>query len=211
MSRILWTIAISGFTAAILDYWKVMDWSRSCYFVAQSYSEKVTKAHLITPSGYKMASKILAWGVNYPPWALLGLRSAWPFIQVCLIILMTAWRYSVARLKISVWLSIQVRLVVPVTAWERPCPTSTESILKLWSWVRERVPFICQAGSNDELYFWALFLGSNYELDFPALFLGSNYQLYFLALFIRSKWKDNISSQNSKIQLVLPTVLIYNI
>jgi len=55
MSRILWNIAIFGFAAAILDYWKVMEWSRSCYFVAQSYSRKITKAHLLIPSGYKMA------------------------------------------------------------------------------------------------------------------------------------------------------------
>ena len=67
MSTIHWNIAISGFAAAILYYWKVMDWSRLCYFVAQSYLGKVTKAHLLTPSCYKMASKKLAWGVKLPP------------------------------------------------------------------------------------------------------------------------------------------------
>jgi len=49
MSRILWNISISGFTAAILDYWKVMDWSRSWYFVVQSY----TGSHQSTPLNSK--------------------------------------------------------------------------------------------------------------------------------------------------------------
>ena len=46
---------------------EVMDWSESCCFVGLPYSGKINKANLLTPSGCKMASKILAWRVNYPP------------------------------------------------------------------------------------------------------------------------------------------------
>jgi len=42
-----------------------MDWFRSCYFVAQSYSGKVTKAHLITPSGYTICIENIGLAVNY--------------------------------------------------------------------------------------------------------------------------------------------------
>ena len=60
--------------------WKAMNWSEWCHFVAQPYWGKVTKAFLLTPSGYKIVSKILVWrGKIHPQWVLFGLKSGSPF------------------------------------------------------------------------------------------------------------------------------------
>jgi len=55
------------FWAAILAIWLAIDLFYFHYLVALSYSGKVTEVFPLIPSGYEMASKIVAWGVLYPP------------------------------------------------------------------------------------------------------------------------------------------------
>jgi hypothetical protein len=63
---------ISGFEAAILDFWKVIGqfWRR--HFVPWTYLGKVTKFRPSIPNGLEMAIKKVVWGVNLPPPLCLG-------------------------------------------------------------------------------------------------------------------------------------------
>jgi len=55
------------FWAAILANWWVANLFWPYHLVALPYLGKVTKAFLLTPSGYEMAAERMAWGVIYPP------------------------------------------------------------------------------------------------------------------------------------------------
>jgi len=59
--------AISGFAAAILEFWMVMDIPGLCHLIAQTYLAKVTEGFQSTPSGSKTAAKRSVWGYFYPP------------------------------------------------------------------------------------------------------------------------------------------------
>ena len=58
---------ISGFAVTILDYRKQLKMRKRWLLVAPTYSEKVTKALLLTPSGSAVVVKRSAWGVILPP------------------------------------------------------------------------------------------------------------------------------------------------
>jgi len=83
MSRILWNITLSGFAAAILDHWKVMNYSRSCHFVAQSYSG----SHQGTPLNFKRLQNGIEntglGGVNYPHGPYYGLMATFLYWKTC--------------------------------------------------------------------------------------------------------------------------------
>ena len=59
--------AISGFTAAILEFRMVMDMPGLCHLIAQTYLGKVTEGFQSTPRGPEMAAKRSVLGVLLPP------------------------------------------------------------------------------------------------------------------------------------------------
>ena len=59
-------ISVSGFAAAILDSWIGLSFIELHSFVAQSFPDNVLEAFRLTPSGFEMAVKRLAW-VHIPP------------------------------------------------------------------------------------------------------------------------------------------------
>ena len=59
-------IGVSGFAAAILDSWIGLSFIELHYFVAQSFPDNVLEAFRLTPSGFEMAVKRLAWGSFTP-------------------------------------------------------------------------------------------------------------------------------------------------
>ena len=58
---------ISGFAAAVLEFWMMMERPGLCHLIAQTYLGKVTKGYLSTTCGSEMAAKRSAWGVILPP------------------------------------------------------------------------------------------------------------------------------------------------
>jgi len=68
------------FWAALLGNWWVVNLFWPYHLVALPYLGKVTKAFPITPSGYEMAPKRMAWGVSLPPpfniWGLINKDAA---------------------------------------------------------------------------------------------------------------------------------------
>jgi hypothetical protein len=55
-------IFVTVLAAAILVFLVGQELRKMCHFVAPSYSGKVTKAFLLTPSGSEMAAKRSVWG-----------------------------------------------------------------------------------------------------------------------------------------------------
>ena len=59
-------ISVSSFAAAILDSWIGLSFIELHCFVVQSFPDNVLEAFRLTPSGFEMAVKRLAW-VHIPP------------------------------------------------------------------------------------------------------------------------------------------------
>ena len=59
-------ISVSGFAAAILDSWIGLSLIELHSFVAQSFPDNVLEAFRLTPSGFEMTVKRLAWGSFTP-------------------------------------------------------------------------------------------------------------------------------------------------
>ena len=53
---------ISSLTAAILEFWMMIDMPGLCHLIAQTYLGKVTKGYLSSICGSEMAAKRLGWG-----------------------------------------------------------------------------------------------------------------------------------------------------
>lgn len=60
-------LCISGFGAAISDFWKVLNFIGLCYFIAHPHLRNVAKAFLLIPSGSETAVKTSFWGSLLPP------------------------------------------------------------------------------------------------------------------------------------------------
>ena len=63
---------ISGFAAAILEFWMMMERPELCHLIAQTYLGKVIKGYLSTTCGSEFAAKRSAWGGNFTPPRLSG-------------------------------------------------------------------------------------------------------------------------------------------